>query len=913
MNLDLERMLQHVQKPARYVGGEFGQITKDRGTVGIRVAYCFPDTYEIGMSNLGLRIMYGVINGIDGVWCERVFTPWDDMEAQMRANGVRLYALESGDEIREFDVIAFSIGYELSCTNMLNMLDLAGLPIRASERAEDSPLVIAGGVCCFNPEPYSDFVDLFVIGEGEDVACELIDAIKSAKRDRMGKQELLQSAAAIAGVYVPSLFEIGYNDDGTISTVRQSSGGKTLKNGELAISKQADLLGGGTEEILSGVSLPVSKRIVSQLDEAYFPVNGIVPSTGLIHDRAMLEIFRGCIRGCRFCQAGHVTRPVRSRSPGKLIKQGIDSLRLSGYDELALLSLSTSDYAQLCELCDGLMDWCEPRRANLSLPSLRADNFSIELMERLQKVRKSGLTFAPEAGSQRLRDVINKNVTEDELLNTCRIAFEGGWSTIKLYFMLGLPTETDEDVVAIAKLSEAVLQTWKQYAKNKKKGARITVSTSCFIPKPHTPFQWEPQITIDEYLRRVGLLKNSLKSKSITYNWHSPEQGLIEAAIARGDRRLGKVIEAAWRHGSRLDSWSEHFYIENWRNAFDECGLDVGFYALRERTRDEMLPWGVISSGVSDAHLWREREASRKDEKTSCCSENCFDCGIGRLYGKCPGKRKDECNGSQDIGLKSNEGAGFCASEPDIGKSARQVTQSGRTGGQVAAFMPNAGAAASGGYKLRLRFSKTGRAKYISHLDLMATMKRALLRSGIRLKYSQGFNPHPYMSVALPLSVGCSSICELIDIGVEHDLLPEGLAQMINAEMPEGLEILDVYAPLRKFGGIAWVEVKMTMHYINKPQNIAEKLSMRYQQDSILVQKKSKSGISTINIAPYIRNLCYNEDINLTMTARLSAQNPTVTPMNLLSALDGDYAGLAPDFAVFQRTEVYDAAMGVFR
>ena len=600
MDLHLERVLRLVQKPARYVGGEYGQIVKDKSAVDVRVAFCFPDTYEIGMSNLGLRILYGVLNGIDGVWCERVFAPWHDMEEQMRMNDVKLYGLESGDPICDFDVIAFSIGYELSYTNVLNMLDLAGIPLRAGDRGGALPLVVAGGVCCFNPEPLGDFIDLFVIGEGEEVACELIDVIKAAKKDGVSKSELLLSAAAITGVYVPSLYDVAYNTDGTVSTVVPQD----------------------------GAALPISKRIVHRLDDSFFPVDGIVPSTGLVHDRVMLELFRGCIRGCRFCQAGSVSRPVRSRSADKLVKQGIGALRASGYDELALLSLSTSDYEQLYELCDGLMDWCEPRRINLSLPSLRADNFSAELMERVQKVRKSGLTFAPEAGSQRLRDAINKNVTEEDLLNTCRVAFEGGWNSVKLYFMLGLPTETYEDVVAIADLAHAVLHTWRQYARNKNRGVRITLSTSCFIPKPHTPFQWEPQITFDEYLSRVNLLKGSLKAKAITYNWHSPEQGFIEAVMARGDRRLGDVIEAAWKHGSRLDSWSEGFSHGSWSRAFEECGIDPGFYALRERGQYEVLPWNVVSSGVSNEHLWNEREASREYRKTPDCREKCSSCGM---------------------------------------------------------------------------------------------------------------------------------------------------------------------------------------------------------------------------------------------------------------------------------------------
>jgi len=612
MDQKLERVLKNVQKPARYTGGEYNQVVKDKSAVDIRVAFCFPDTYEIGMSNLGLRIIYGLLNKLDGVWCERVFAPWSDMEEQLRKHSIALYGLESGDPIRDFDIIAFSLGYELSYVNVLNILDLAGIPLRCADRPEDAPLVIAGGMCCLNPEPLADFIDMFVVGEGEEAVSEIIGAYRTVKGTGGDKRTFLKAASRLGGVYVPSLYDISFGDEGTVSKIVP---------GEDA-------------------AFPVIRRIVQDIDTSFFPVDTIVPSTGLVHDRVVLELFRGCIRGCRFCQAGHATRPIRSRSCETLVKQGIQALACSGYDELALLSLSTSDYGELFKLCDGLLDWCQPRNISLSLPSLRADNFSIELMDRVQRVRKSGLTFAPEAGSQRLRDVINKNVTEIELLDACRIAFEGGWNGVKLYFMLGLPTETDEDVIAIADISRAVLQTWKRYAKYKNRGVRITVSTSCFIPKPHTPFQWEAQITMDEYLRRVRLLRGALQTtKAITYNWHSPEQGFIEAALARADRRMGEVIETAWRLGARLDSWSEFFSLERWLSAFEQCGLEPEFCALREREYSEILPWSIISTGIRDEHLWNERMLSRENIKTPDCRKKCSACGASRLL---KGARCDE-------------------------------------------------------------------------------------------------------------------------------------------------------------------------------------------------------------------------------------------------------------------------------
>lgn len=611
MNPKLERILPKVQKPARYIGGEYNQIIKDKNAVDTRVAFCFPDTYEIGMSNIGLRILYGVYNSMEGVWCERVFAPWSDMEAEMRAVGIPLYALESGDSIKDFDIIAFSLGYEMAYTTVLNMLDLADLPIRSEDRPNLKPLVIAGGTCCYNPEPLSAFVDLFIIGEGEQVNIEITELYRESKKAGLSKAEFLRKASHIEGIYVPSLYDVTYNEDGTVAAVTPQK----------------------------GAPKKVTKRIVDDFETSFFPTNDIVPSTEIVHDRISLELFRGCIRGCRFCQAGYVYRPVRSRSAEKLVEQAKEALVNSGYEEITLASLSSSDYRHLGALCDGLLDWTEPRKISLALPSLRADNFSMELMERVQKVRKSGLTFAPEAGSQRMRDVINKNVTEDDLLNTCRTAFEGGWNGVKLYFMLGLPTETDEDVKAIAELAEKVLYTWRQYAQNKSRGVRITVSTSCFIPKAHTPFQWEAQNTMEEYKRKVNLLRSSIRSKAITYNWHSPETSYAEAILSRGDRRLGDVIEKVWKNGGRLESWSEFFTLDRWLDAMEEFGLSPDFYTHRERSLDEIMPWAIISDGVLENHLKKERAAAYEGVITPDCRVKCTGCGANML---CKGRKCDE-------------------------------------------------------------------------------------------------------------------------------------------------------------------------------------------------------------------------------------------------------------------------------
>ena len=599
----LHRILPTVQKPARYTGGEFNEIKKNLDNIRVRVAFCFPDTYEIGMSNLGMRILYGVMNQMDGIWCERVFAPWGDMEAAMVENNLPLWALESQNSVKDFDMIAFTIGYEMCYANILNMLRLSGVPMHSKDRQDLKNIVFAGGVCAYNPEPLADYIDFFSLGEGEDITVGIVSLYDRAKAENWSKDAFLHEVAKIPGVYVPSFYRHEYNSDGTLSAIVP----------------------------LEGAPKTVTKRIVEDLDSAYWPTKMIVPSTEIVHDRANLEVMRGCIRGCRFCQAGFSCRPVRRKSAEVLYRQAVETLEDSGNNEITLSSLSTSDYRGLKELTDEMIPYCAQNHVNLSVPSLRADNFSQELMQKLQTVRKSGLTFAPEAGTQRLRDVINKNLTEEEILTTCTNAFSGGWNNVKLYFMLGLPTETDEDVLGIAELVYKIIKCWQEHALNKKRGLRIHVATAYFVPKPHTPFQWEQQITPAEYLRRCKLLKSHFYSKSITYDYHGPDLSRLEAIFARGDRRLGPVIEEAVRNGAKLDGWDEYFNYGIWFDALNTCGIDADFYTVRGYGEDEILPWDTIDVGIGKRFLLRERHQAYAGKTTPDCRESCAGCGANCL------------------------------------------------------------------------------------------------------------------------------------------------------------------------------------------------------------------------------------------------------------------------------------------
>lgn len=610
MNLKekIEKHLLEVQKPSRYIGGEVGSIVKDKSEVDVRFAFCFPDTYDIGMSHIGMKILYSLKNSRENFWCERCFAPDEDFERIMRENEIPLYALESLDPVKDFDFIGFTMQYELSYTNVLNMLDLAGIPIFAKDRTDElTQIVIAGGPCVCNPEPLADFFDLFILGEGEEVNLELMDMYNEMKKHGASRMEFLRKAAQIEGVYVPRFYEFGYKEDGSIS-------GMT---------------------VFENAPETVKKRIIRDFDGIFYPENFVVPFTEIVHDRVSVEVLRGCIRGCRFCQAGFIYRPFREKTPETIYNETKCLCENTGYDEVSLASLSTSDHSEIDEMLTRLIDYTAGERINLSLPSLRVDNFSESLLEKIKKVRKSGLTFAAEGGTQRLRDVINKNVTEEEIMNTCRIAFEGGYSSVKLYFMMGLPTETDEDIVGIAELAQRILDLFYSI-ENRPKGRQPQISVSCatFVPKPFTPFQFEPQDTRREIERKQKLLLDSVKSKKIRVSYHDSDVSLLEAVLAKGDRRICNVIYTAWKMGCKFDSWSEHFKFDVWLEAFEKCGIDPAFYANRRLDFDEILPWDHLDYLVSKEFFIRENKTAHKSVTTPNCRQRCSGCGVNKAVGR---------------------------------------------------------------------------------------------------------------------------------------------------------------------------------------------------------------------------------------------------------------------------------------
>ncbi len=845
MREDIKSFLQKVQKPGRYTGSEPGSVFKNKDEVKCRWAFCFPDTYEIGMSNLGMRILTGVLNEMDGVWCERVYAPWVDMEDEMRARNIPLFTHESGDSVGDFDIVAFTMQYELCYSNVINMLDFAGIPVKREDRGDGHPVVIAGGPCALNPEPMADFIDIFSIGEGEEALPELAALyIKMKDNGTYTRDAFLYAAATeLKGFYVPALYDVEYNDDGTMRSFKSNR---------------------------AGVPEKITKRIVADLDNMYVPTKPVLPYIETVHDRVTLEVFRGCIRGCRFCQAGFANRPVREKSPDLLCDIARETVENSGYDEISLCSLSTSDYSRVNELTDKLVDWTNENRINLALPSLRADSFTKELMDKISGVRTSTLTFAPEAGSQRLRDVINKNVTEEDILAASRVAFEAGKSQVKLYFMDGLPYETYEDIEGIATLSKHVVDEYfRTPNRNKRQKVKVTLSVACFIPKPQTPFQWERQNTVEELAQKQDFLAGKITDRAVKYNYHDATVSRIEAVFARGDRRLGAAILEAQKQGVRFDAWEEYFDYEKWLAIFDKCGIDPAFYANRTMADDELLPWDMIDTGVTKEFLLAERHKAQAAATTPSCKDKCSGCGANKLADKgfcrwCPGHKEE----NTEYTVKP------------MAESAREKRSE----------IPVE--------TVHLVFTKLEPATYIGHLDLVRVMMKVILRSEIPIQYSEGFNPIPRVTFSPPLSVGVGGEREIAEFKLTKDMSVEDIKKAVAPYMTGGLALVDVCEATNKLKQLKWAKNEIAFHSANASDELAKAISDMFTAP-VKVTKKSKSGDKEINLIDFIKSydVRYDESRGaVVMTALTDASNDHyLNPEHIAKAVE-EKLGLADGY-----------------
>ncbi len=822
MREDIRPFLHKVTKPGRYTGGEEGSVFKDPADVKLRVAFCFPDTYEIGMSNLGMRILVQALNAVEGVWCERVYAPWVDMEAEMRSRKIPLFTHESGDGVGDFDIVAFTLQYEMCYTTVLNMMDLAGIPLRGADRGEDAPVILAGGPCAYNPEPMAPFVDIFSIGEGEEALPELARLYLSMKEaGTYTKSAFLREASHLPGFYVPSLYEVTWHGDGTIAAITP---------------KYPD------------VPAKVVKRFVKDLDHTVVPTAPVMPLIETVQDRVTLEVYRGCVRGCRFCQAGFISRPVREKSVPVLCDIARETVENTGYEEISLMSLSISDYTDITALTDALLKWTDDRQINLSLPSLRADSFTKELMDKISGVRTSTLTFAPEAGTQRLRDVINKNVTEEEILNACRIAFAAGKNQVKLYFMTGLPGETEEDLLGIGALAKHVIDAF--YAtpeRNRARPPQVTISAACFIPKPMTPFQWEPQATMAELTEKQKTVLSGITDRKIRFNYHDASTSHIEAVLARGDRRVADALELAQKDGMRFDAWEEFFDYDKWLDVFARAGVDPAFFANRCIPDDEILPWDMIDCGVTKAFLLRERHKSQAGTPTPGCHDKCSACGITSLAEVgdctwCPGGKMRPKSGEVPAKVMSAEPQ-KPVEEPAAEAAPAKVE-----------YRP-----------IRVRFAKQEPALYIGHLDVARVMAHIVTRSALPVYYTEGFNPRPKLVFASPLSVGMGGVGEVVDLRIRADLPNDEVLARMRAAAPQGIAILEVYDRETKLTDVAFARYTVVIHSPNASAAHAAFINDRFTRPVVML-KKTKSGEKEMDITPFIRKL----------TARFDGETGTV-------------------------------------
>ena len=867
-----DELLLQVQKPARYLGNEMNAVLKDRN-IPIRFVMCFPDLYEIGMSHLGIQILYELFNRREDTWCERVFSPWIDMDRLMRDHHIPLFALESQDPVRDFDFLGITLQFELCYANILQILDLAGIPLEASERTEEDPIVIGGGPCACNPEPVARFFDLFYIGEGETSYDALLDLYRSMKERKAGRKEFLRAAAQIPGIYVPSLYDVDYGADGTISSFRP---------------RYAD------------VPPTVRRQAAADLDSTPYPAKPLIPFITVTQDRVAVELMRGCIRGCRFCQAGMIYRPNRERSLSTVKAYADSMLGSTGQDDILLSSLSSSDYSCIHEIVDYVSDSYEDERVKLQVPSLRIDAFSLDFMARVQDVRRSSLTFAPEAGSQRLRDVINKGITEEDILGGAREAFRGGWNKIKLYFMLGLPTETSEDRTAISDLANRISAAYyEEVPKSKRNGrCQITVSTSFFVPKPFTPFQWAPMFHAGDYLGFAAEVNHAIYAshnhKSVRYSWHDAEMIWLEGVLARGDRRTADLILEAYRLGAVFDCWLETWKYSRWEQAAENLGFDMDFYTLREREKDEIFPWDFIDIGVRRDFLRREWEKAQKAQLTPNCREACSGCGAASygcgvcLRGQDPQGHVASMPSVEVSAAEQDEAAARPSAEAS---AAEQAEAEARPPVEVSAAEQAEAAARPADspeicIKIRMRLAKYGPMKFIGHLELMRFLQKCIRRTDIDIRYSDGITPRMIMSTAMPLGLGLTSSGEYVDIEIGTPVSREHALEQLRPLMPEGLEILDfrqigetvlqggganARKPEKAMSVVAAAEYRVRFRESYAvPENWREILRSFVGQEEIIWTKETKKGFRTLDMKPLIYSFsCEDNEIHMCVCSRV--------------------------------------------